>query len=64
MSDTATISLRGVCKSYGPVHALQDVSLDVSRGDVLGLIGENGAGKSTLIGVLTGTVRPDAGSLD
>ncbi|KAB2585511.1 hypothetical protein BS297_10015 [Rhodococcus erythropolis] len=64
VSDTATISLRGVCKSYGPVHALQDVSLDVSRGDVLGLIGENGAGKSTLIGVLTGTVRPDAGSLD
>ena len=61
VSDTATISLRGVCKSYGPVHALQDVSLDVSRGDVLGLIGENGAGKSTLIGVLTGTVRPDAG---
>lgn len=63
MSETATISLRGVSKSYGPVHALQNVSLDVSRGEVLGLIGENGAGKSTLIGVLTGTVRPDTGEL-
>ena len=54
----------GSARATDPFTPLQDVSLDVSRGDVLGLIGENGAGKSTLIGVLTGTVRPDAGSLD
>jgi ribose transport system ATP-binding protein len=63
MSTTSTIELTGVSKSYGPVHALRDVSLEVRPGEVLGLIGENGAGKSTLIGVLSGTVRPDAGTM-
>ncbi|QBJ96897.1 sugar ABC transporter ATP-binding protein [Rhodococcus sp. ABRD24] len=63
MSAPATIRLDGVSKSYGPVRALRDVSLEISAGEVLGLIGENGAGKSTLIGVLTGTVTPDAGSM-
>ncbi|MFC7493733.1 MULTISPECIES: sugar ABC transporter ATP-binding protein [unclassified Nocardioides] len=56
-----TLHLTGVSKSYGPVRALQDVSLEVRPGEVLGLIGENGAGKSTLIGVVAGTVRPDTG---
>ncbi|MBM7519893.1 sugar ABC transporter ATP-binding protein [Nocardioides nitrophenolicus] len=63
MTSTPTIRLAGVSKSYGPVHALRDVSLEVRPGEVLGLIGENGAGKSTLIGVLSGTVRPDSGRL-
>lgn len=63
MSTTSTIELTGVSKTYGPVHALRDVSLEVRPGEVLGLIGENGAGKSTLIGVLSGTVRPDAGTM-
>jgi ABC-type sugar transport system ATPase subunit len=60
---TSTVSLTGISKSYGTVRALRDVSLEVCTGEVLGLIGENGAGKSTLIGVLSGTVRPDAGSM-
>jgi ribose transport system ATP-binding protein len=64
MTATApTLHLSGVSKSYGPVRALRDVSLEVRPGEVLGLIGENGAGKSTLIGVVAGTVRPDAGVL-
>ncbi len=63
MADSSTISLSGVSKRYGSVEALRDVSLEVRPGEVLGLIGENGAGKSTLIGVLSGSVRPDAGSL-
>ena len=43
-------------------HALADVSFSVSEGEIFGLLGPNGAGKSTLIGVLSGTVIPDAGS--
>jgi ABC-type sugar transport system ATPase subunit len=60
---TSTVTLSGISKSYGSVRALRDVSLEVRTGDVLGLIGENGAGKSTLIGVLSGTVRPDDGTM-
>ncbi|MDT4893199.1 MAG: ribose transport system ATP-binding protein [Pseudonocardiales bacterium] len=57
------MTLTDISKSYGTVHALRAVSLEVHTGEVLGLIGENGAGKSTLIGVLSGTVRPDEGSM-
>ena len=63
MPSTSTVTLTGISKSYGSVRALRDVSLEVRTGEVLGLIGENGAGKSTLIGVLSGTVRPDAGEM-
>jgi ribose transport system ATP-binding protein len=62
--ERSTVSLAGISKSYGAVRALRDVSLEISTGDVLGLVGENGAGKSTLIGVLSGTVRPDVGSME
>ncbi|MGI8331531.1 sugar ABC transporter ATP-binding protein [Actinomadura scrupuli] len=63
MPSTATVTITGVSKNYGAVHALRDVSLEVRTGEVLGLIGENGAGKSTLIGVLSGTIRPDEGTM-
>jgi ABC-type sugar transport system ATPase subunit len=52
-----------ISKRFGAVHALSDVSLDVAAGEVHGLLGANGAGKSTLIGVLSGALRPDSGSL-
>ena len=48
--------------SYGPVRALDAVSLSVPRGEVTAVIGANGAGKSTLMRTLAGLVRPDAGS--
>jgi len=50
-------------KSFGGVHALKGVDLDVNPGEVHGLVGANGAGKSTLIRILAGLERPDAGSL-
>jgi simple sugar transport system ATP-binding protein len=50
-------------KRFGPVRALEDVSLNVSAGEILGLIGDNGAGKSTLIKILTGFHQPDSGRL-
>src|ERR1700761_8064084 len=57
------LSVQNISKSYGPVHALRDVSIDVRPNEVVGLIGENGAGKSTLMRVLAGTVRPDSGRI-
>ncbi len=50
-------------KSFGAVTALVDVSMRLDHGEVLGLIGDNGAGKSTLIKILTGYMKPDAGSI-
>jgi ribose transport system ATP-binding protein len=57
------LSLRSISKLYPGVIALDRVSLDVSEGEVLGLIGENGAGKSTLMKILGGVVAPSSGSI-
>jgi len=50
-------------KSFGHVTALNGVSMDVARGETLGILGDNGAGKSTLIKILTGYHRPDSGQV-
>src|SRR5258708_23986973 len=55
------LELAGISKTYPGVRALDDVSLRVYRGEVLGLIGENGAGKSTLMRVLGGVIAPNEG---
>ena len=52
-----------VTKSFPGVLALQDVSLEVHPGEVLGLVGENGAGKSTLMTILSGVYQPDSGEI-
>lgn len=62
MTDYA-LEVRGARKHFGGVRALRGMSLAVRAGEVHGLLGENGAGKSTLIGVCTGAVRPDEGSV-
>ena len=56
-------SWAGVTRRYGDVLALDDVSLDVPAGQVVGLLGPNGAGKSTLLSLLLGLRRPDSGSV-
>jgi ribose transport system ATP-binding protein len=53
----------GVSKSYGAVVALRSATLAVRSGEVHALMGANGAGKSTLVKILTGTVRPDGGTI-
>jgi ABC-2 type transport system ATP-binding protein len=64
---TPVISVEAVTKTYGrfgqKTRALDDVSLEVRRGETLGLIGPNGAGKTTLLSCLLGFLRPDSGSL-
>ena len=62
-SGQALLELTGVTKSFGPTRANRDISLDIARGDVLGLVGGNGAGKSTLMRIVCGVTRPDAGRL-
>ncbi|MGZ6274472.1 MAG: ATP-binding cassette domain-containing protein [Candidatus Limnocylindrales bacterium] len=57
------LELRHISKSFGGVHVLQDVSLDLGSGEVVGLLGDNGAGKSTLIKIITGVHSPDAGEI-
>ena len=57
------LMLRHIEKRFGAVRALRDVSLDIPSESVLGLVGENGAGKSTLIGILAGSLQPDAGEV-
>lgn len=57
------LSVSEVSKTYGATRALRGVSLDLARGEVLGLIGANGAGKSTLIKVLSGATRASSGAV-
>ena len=57
------LRLEHVDKSFGPVQALTDVSLDVSAGSVTALAGDNGAGKSVLIKCIAGIHRPDRGRI-
>jgi ribose transport system ATP-binding protein len=57
------LELRSVTKTYPGVTALDDVSVSLGRGEILGLIGENGAGKSTLMKILGGIVAPTAGTI-
>ncbi|WP_394699287.1 sugar ABC transporter ATP-binding protein [uncultured Sphaerochaeta sp.] len=55
--------MKNISKSFGPVRALKDVSFDVQRGEIHGLLGENGAGKTTLMNVLAGTFPQDEGKI-
>ncbi|MGW6782963.1 ATP-binding cassette domain-containing protein [Streptomyces sp. NPDC054987] len=61
---TALVKLTGVAKYYGNIRALQDVSLEVSAGEITCVLGDNGAGKSTLIKIIAGLHRHDAGTFE
>ena len=57
------LEVRGLRKSYGARHVVQDVSLDVNESEVVGLLGPNGAGKTTSFYMIVGLVRADAGRI-
>jgi D-xylose transport system ATP-binding protein len=63
MTTHPTLELRGVDKSFGPVHVLKSVNLTAKAGEVTALVGDNGAGKSTLVKCIGGIHRVDAGEL-
>jgi ribose transport system ATP-binding protein len=63
MSNSPLLSLRGIGKRFPGVIALDNVSLDIGKGEVVALCGENGAGKSTLMKILGGVYQPDAGEI-
>jgi ABC-type sugar transport system ATPase subunit len=62
-SDGALLSVTGIHKRFGGVHALRGAELAVRRGEVHSLVGANGSGKSTLLNILSGQVAPDAGTI-
>jgi iron complex transport system ATP-binding protein len=62
-SNPAVLQIRSLSANYGEVKALDDISMDVQRGEIVGVIGPNGAGKSTLIKVLSGVLKASAGEV-
>ena len=58
---TIVFEVRHASKAFGGLEALRDVSIQVMRGEILGIIGPNGAGKTTLFNLLNGFIRPDQG---
>jgi len=63
MEDGIVLTMRGICKNFPGVRALQNVDFTLRKGEIHALMGENGAGKSTLIKVLTGVYEKDAGEI-
>lgn len=62
-SGTPLVDMRDICISFGGVHAVDHVSVDLYPGEVVGLLGHNGAGKSTLIKILSGAYQMDSGEI-
>jgi simple sugar transport system ATP-binding protein len=57
------LELKGISKSFGAIHALNEVDLSLEPGEVLGLMGDNGAGKSTLVRIMAGNFPPTSGEI-
>ena len=58
----SVLSIQNLSKSYGPVQALQNVSFEVPRGSVFGILGPNGSGKTTLLGIVMDILKPTQGT--
>ena len=63
MQSDIFLSVKNLSRDYGPLRAVNDVSFEVKRGEVLGFLGPNGAGKSTTMQMLTGNLAPTEGQI-
>ncbi len=63
MAEAPLVEMRHVYKRFGGVHAVEDVTVDLFAGEVVGLVGHNGAGKSTLMKGLSGALPIDEGEI-
>ena len=59
---SSVLALTSVSKRYGALQVTDDISFEVEQGETYGILGPNGAGKTTLFNLVSGDVRPDAGS--
>ncbi len=64
MPAPVVLKLNDISRAFGHVSAVTSISLEVRRGEVIGLVGENGAGKSTMLKILSGVVQPDSGTME
>lgn len=63
MINNYIIVMKNICKSFGGLHALMDVTLELEHNEILGLVGDNAAGKSTLMKILSGAYQADSGQI-
>jgi branched-chain amino acid transport system permease protein len=61
--ESPVLAVSGLAKSFGGLHAINDLNFEVRHGELLGIIGPNGAGKTTLFNLLNGFIRPDKGEI-
>ena len=64
MSNQPILSVKGLEKTFGAVVAAKDINIDVTKGEIVGIIGANGAGKTTFVNIVTGYLKPSGGSIE
>ena len=57
------VEIKNLVKKYGPKYALDDISFNINKGEILGFLGPNGAGKSTTMNIITGYLAPTSGTV-
>ena len=63
MKKEVLMHIKDICKSFGPTKAVNNVTVDIYKSEIRGLIGENGSGKSTLVSMIAGIQKPDSGTM-